>query len=73
MTWAMKMDAGMNPLMRIMGKFMDGMVGPDFEKGLNKLKARVESMPATSSSITVEEVEVDDIEYLFIHGKARHQ
>lgn len=70
MTWSMDMNAGMNPLMRIMGKFMDGMVGPDFEKGLNKLKARVETMPSLSSSITVEEVEVDDTEYLFVHGKA---
>ena len=70
MTWSMNMDAGMNPLMRIMGKFMDGMVGPEFEKGLKKLKARVEKMPSSLSEITVEEVEVDDTEYLFIHGKA---
>ncbi len=70
MTWSMNMDAGMNPLMRIMGKFMDGMVGPDFEQGLNKLKARVESMPSSTSGISVEEVEVPETDYLFYHGKA---
>jgi hypothetical protein len=34
------------PLERWMGLFFDGMMGPDFEKGLSQLKARVEHMPA---------------------------
>ena len=32
----------MNPLLRIIGKFMDGMVGKDFEKGLARLKSNLE-------------------------------
>ncbi|MEL7344302.1 MAG: SRPBCC family protein [Pseudomonadota bacterium] len=33
-TWSMEMDLGMNPVFRVMGLFMDGMVGPNFELGL---------------------------------------
>lgn len=44
-TWSFEFDTGVNPLLRIMGKFMDGMVGKDFEKGLNKLKSNLENMP----------------------------
>lgn len=37
-TWGMDMELGYNPLLRWLGLFMDGMAGPDFEKGLNNLK-----------------------------------
>ncbi|MEM6594893.1 MAG: SRPBCC family protein [Pseudomonadota bacterium] len=33
-TWSMDMDLGNNPIFRIMGLFMDGMIGPNFELGL---------------------------------------
>ena len=33
-TWSMDMDLGLNPVFRVMGLFMDGMVGPNFERGL---------------------------------------
>ncbi|MEL7175982.1 MAG: SRPBCC family protein [Pseudomonadota bacterium] len=33
-TWSMNMDLGMNPVFRVMGLFMDGMIGPNFELGL---------------------------------------
>ncbi|MDX8346910.1 SRPBCC family protein [Cognatiyoonia sp. IB215446] len=33
-TWSMEMDLGMNPVFRVMGLFMDGMLGPNFELGL---------------------------------------
>lgn len=33
-TWTMDMDLGLNPVFRVMGLFMDGMVGPSFELGL---------------------------------------
>ena len=49
-TWAFDVEAGVNPLFRIMGGFMDGMLGKDFEKGLTKLKKNLESIPATDSS-----------------------
>ena len=33
-TWSMDMDLGVNPVFRVMGLFMDGMIGPNFELGL---------------------------------------
>ncbi|MEL6234973.1 MAG: SRPBCC family protein [Pseudomonadota bacterium] len=33
-TWTMDMDLGMNPVFRVMGLFMDDMVGSNFELGL---------------------------------------
>lgn len=33
-TWTMDMDLGMNPVFRVMGLFMDGMIGSNFELGL---------------------------------------
>ncbi len=34
---------------KVVGMFMDGMIGPDYEKGLNKLKSVAESQPKTES------------------------
>ncbi|MEI6455875.1 MAG: SRPBCC family protein [bacterium] len=37
-TWTDEGDLGYNPFARYMGLFMEKMMGPDFEKGLEKLK-----------------------------------
>ncbi|MEI6898568.1 MAG: SRPBCC family protein [Bacteroidota bacterium] len=37
-SWIDEGDLGYNPMARYMGLFMDKMMGPDFEKGLAKLK-----------------------------------
>lgn len=58
-TWYMDSDMGWNPIGRIFGLFMDGMLGPDFEKGLADIKKVSESMPKTAeSSVKVEVVDV---------------
>lgn len=36
-TWTMQADMGFNPIGRVMGVFMDGMVGPKLETGLTNL------------------------------------
>ena len=41
-TWGFQTDLGMNPIARWMGLVMDRMVGPDYEKGLAKLKVAAE-------------------------------
>lgn len=46
-SWTIDMDAGANPMMRIMGSFMDKMIGPDFEKGLSNLKKFAEANAAS--------------------------
>lgn len=35
--WQMTMDLGMNPVVRVMGLFMDGMLGETLETGLSNL------------------------------------
>jgi uncharacterized protein YndB with AHSA1/START domain len=42
-TWNIFGDAGMNPVFRWFGLFMDRLVGPDFEAGLKKLKKIAEA------------------------------
>lgn len=43
--WVDAGDLGMNPMSRWFGLFLDGMIGPDFEKGLAKMKQLVEAAP----------------------------
>lgn len=40
-TWTMRGELGANPLARWMGLFMDRLVGPDFERGLERLDERL--------------------------------
>jgi hypothetical protein len=41
--WSSEGDMGLNPIGRYFGMLMDGMMGPDFEKGLANLKRKVEA------------------------------
>ncbi|WP_170761139.1 SRPBCC family protein [Ruegeria lacuscaerulensis] len=42
-TWGFDSDLGLNPMSRWMGLMMDKWVGGDYERGLSKLKALVET------------------------------
>lgn len=44
-TWSLDSDYGLNPLARFMGLFMDGMVGPMFEKGLANIDSILATLP----------------------------
>jgi len=37
-TWRVESDMGMNPIFRVFGLFMDGMMGKTFEQGLENLR-----------------------------------
>ena len=43
--WVDAGDLGFNPVHRWFGLFFDRMIGPDFERGLTKMKALVEAAP----------------------------
>lgn len=47
---------------------MDKMVGPDFEKGLNKLKTAMESMPAPAAHYEIKEITWDAKTFYGIKG-----
>ena len=43
-TWGFGADTGFNPVARYVGLLMDRAIGPDYEKGLARLKAKAESV-----------------------------
>jgi effector-binding domain-containing protein/carbon monoxide dehydrogenase subunit G len=67
-TWAFEMDAGMNPVARLMGAIMgSSMLGPMYEKGLNKLRTVVESKPPVAQKeIKIEATTVTETHYLAV-------
>lgn len=44
-TWGITIDFGFNPISKFFGLFIEGSIAPDFELGLNKLKAVAENLP----------------------------
>jgi effector-binding domain-containing protein/uncharacterized protein YndB with AHSA1/START domain len=66
-TWALDTDLGWNPVSRYFGLFFDRMVGPDFEKGLVKLKVLSEKQPkADLTGLSAEVVEVKSVPIAFV-------
>jgi effector-binding domain-containing protein len=58
-TWDLITDMGPNPVAHYFGLAMDHMIGPDFARGLGKLKTLVESMPdADIAGLEVQTVEL---------------
>jgi len=60
--WFISSNLGNNPIARYFGLFMDKMLGPDFEQGLQDLKTYLESQPAYA----VMETTVVETPYLYI-------
>jgi hypothetical protein len=50
-TWSMNGDVGMNPMYKFFLLFIDGMVGPDFEKGITNLQKRASGTASVSKTI----------------------
>jgi len=48
-TWSFDSDLGFNPIARYFGMMADGVVGPDYEKGLARLKALAEAPPVAAA------------------------
>jgi effector-binding domain-containing protein len=65
--WQFKRDFGLNLAGRYFGQILDGIIGPDYEKGLQNLKTMAEQLPAADfSDIEIEHrnVEAMDIAWL---------
>ena len=66
-TWILDADMGMNPVSRYFGLMFDRMMGPDFEKGLAKLKIYAESLPKVDfDGLPVEKVTVQSVPVAFL-------
>ena len=67
-TWEVHMDLGMNPFMRIMGRFMDDMIGPTFDLGLKSVKRICESELANEASkysdVKIQMIDVESVPYI---------
>lgn len=69
MTWVFDADFQGNILGRYFGMMMDGMLGPQYEKGLNNLKTLVESQPVYDfSGFTIENVASQNVLYVSASG-----
>lgn len=65
--WSFENEFGMNLVGRYFGLLLDGIVGPDYEKGLSNLKTMAENLPqADFGDVEIEHqtVEAMDIVYL---------
>lgn len=71
-TWYFDSDAGWNPFGRYMNLMVKGMLGQQFEQGLNDVKQIVESMPEPENGepIVIEEVITEPVFYLSIRDTA---
>ncbi|MDO9451378.1 MAG: SRPBCC family protein [Stagnimonas sp.] len=59
--WAMEADMGLNPLNRWFGLLLPKFIGPDYEKGLAKMKPLIEALPKTEPvAIPMEEAKPAD-------------
>jgi effector-binding domain-containing protein len=71
LTWSLDADLGRNPVSHWFGLLMDRMVGPDYEKGLAKLKVLAESGTKTDfSSLQAELVDAKPQTYAYVSGSA---
>jgi len=62
LTWGFDTDLGNNPLARYFGRLFDGMIGPDYEKGLASLMRLAEGLPqADFADLEVELVDAAPI------------
>ncbi len=69
-TWAMTSSMDDYPIIgRYFGLAFDGMIGPDFEQGLSKIKSVSESMPAYS--INISESQMPAMNYVSVRGSAK--
>ncbi|MEM8983874.1 MAG: SRPBCC family protein [Pseudomonadota bacterium] len=70
-TWYLTQDNGYDPASRIIGSLLDRFVGPDYERGLSKLKTVTEQLPADDfAGLTVAEVEVAPTTWLLASAAA---
>jgi effector-binding domain-containing protein/carbon monoxide dehydrogenase subunit G len=70
-TWVVEADFGGNPLDRWFGLMLEGMVGPDIERGLARLKAHIETLPeADFAELPVETLQVEAMPIVFVSGQS---
>lgn len=70
-TWTLDIPLGGNPIGHYFGMMMDRMIGPDYERGLNKLRGVAESGPKTDFApldLTVQDLKPQA--YAYVSGSS---
>lgn len=71
LTWGFDADYGGNLIGRYFGLLVDGMVGPDYEKGLAKLKAFAETLPKEDfSALEFSTLDAKAMPFAFVSGRS---
>ena len=69
--WVMEADFGGNPIDRWFGLLLDGMVGPDFERGLARLKTQLETLPEIDfAELPVEKMQIEAMPIVYVSGRS---
>lgn len=69
LSWIFDADFNGNILGRYFGMMMDGMLGPQYEKGLNNVKILVEALPVYDfTGFSIENVEAQNVLYVSAAG-----
>lgn len=70
-TWVMEADFGGNPFDRWFGLMLDGMVGPDYERGLARLKAHIEALSDVDfAGLPVEMLQIEAMPIAYLSGRS---
>ena len=74
LTWAFDADYGNSVMGRYFGLLSDSMLGPDYEKGLSKLKSFAESLPTDDfSALAIETMDAPSIAVVSIAARAANE
>lgn len=69
--WALHAEFGANPIDRWFGLMLDEMVGPDYERGLARLKAHVETLPDVDfAGLPVESLRIEAMPIVYVSGRS---
>lgn len=70
-TWRMQAEFGAHPLDRWVGLMLDRMVGPDYERGLARLKSHVESLSEVDfAGLPVEAIRIEAVPIVYVSGRS---
>jgi effector-binding domain-containing protein/uncharacterized protein YndB with AHSA1/START domain len=71
LVWSLESTFGNDLVGRYFGLLLDRMIGPDYERGLARLAAHVERLPATDfAGLVVERAEVEARPILYLSGRS---
>ena len=69
--WVMEADFGGNPIDRWFGLLLDRMVGPDYERGLARLRTHVETLSeADFADLPVETMQIEAMPIVYVSGRS---